>query len=191
MPFHPSHPGLLLQLAVAMNRSGRAAQALPILDRLIQQDPKAVAPWITRAFSRDLLGQPAAAIEDAREAIRLAPRMSQAHLALADALLAQEKDREAVAALEEAIRCDPGNAEIHVELAEIVWRNLGEKARALEELRRAIELNPALIRAQVALAWLQLDLKDHEGARATTTVVRKLAPQSRELEDLLKAQSQP
>ncbi len=191
VPFHPSHPGLLPQLAVALNRSGRAAQALPILDRLIQQDPKAAAPRITRAFTRDLLGQPAAAIEDAREAIRLAPRMSQAHLALADALLAQEKDREAVAALEEAIRCDPGNAEIHVELAEITWRNLGDKTRALEELRRAIELNPALIRGQVAMAWLQLELKDRDGARATTAVVRKLAPQSRELEDLLKAQSQP
>ena len=191
LPFHPTHPGLLLQLAVAMNRSGRAAQALPILDRLVLQDPKAVAPRITRAFTRDLLGQPAAGIEDAREAIRLAPRMSQAHLALADALLAQEKDREAVGALEEAIRCDPGNAEIHVELAEITWRNLNDKAGGLDHLRQAVELDPALVRARVAMAWLQLELKDREGARGTVAVVRKLAPQSRELEDLLKALAQP
>jgi tetratricopeptide (TPR) repeat protein len=137
------------------------------------------------------MGNAAAGMQDAREAIRLSPRLAQAHLALADALLAAERDAEAVAALQTASECDPGNAEIHVEIAEITWRNLGNKTAALGHLQQAIDLNPALVRAQLLLGSLQLELGDRDVARKTVSVLRRLAPDSREVLDLERAVVQP
>ena len=191
VPFHPGHAGLLNQLAVALNRSGKAAQALPILNRLITQDPRAVAPRITRVYTHDLMGNAAAGLQDAHEAIQLAPRLSQAHLALADALLAQERDAEAVAALEEAAKCDPGNAEIHVELGEILWRNLSNKAAALAHLRQAIDLNPALVHAYGLLGQLEMELGGREAARQAATVLRQLAPDSQDRIELERVLARP
>lgn len=191
VPFHPGHAGLLNQLAVALNRSGHPAEALPILDRLIQQDPTSTTPRITRVYTHDLMGNASAGMQDAREAIRLSPRLAQAHLALADALLAAERDAEAVAALQTASECDPGNAEIHLEIAEITWRNLGNKTAALGHLQQAIELNPALVRAQLLLGSLQLELGDRDAARKTVSILRRLAPDSREVLDLERTVVQP
>ena len=180
LPFHPVHAGLLNQYAVALNRSGQPALALPILDQLLRQNSHAVAPRITRVYSHDLLGQASAGLEDAHEAIRQAPQMAQAHLALADALLASEQDREAVAALEQALKCDPGNAEIHVELGQILWRNLGNPAAALSQFEVAIELNPALTQAYALLANLQIEFGNLDAARRAAAILRQLSPDSRE-----------
>ena len=180
LPFHPVHAGLLNQYAVALNRSGQPALALPILDQLLRQNSHAVAPRITRVYSHDLLGQASAGLEDAHEAIRQAPQIAQAHLALADALLASEQDREAVAALEQALKCDPGNAEIHVELGQILWRNLGNPAAALSQFEVAIELNPALTQAYALLANLQIEFGNLDAARRAAAILRQLSPDSHE-----------
>lgn len=191
LPFHPGHAGLLNQYAVALNRSGQAALALPILDQLLAQDPRAMAPRITRVYTHDLLGQVEAGAADAREAIRLAPGMAQAHLALADALLAAERDAEAVGALDEALKCDPGNAEIHVEAAEILWRNLHNPAAALVHLERAIELNPGLARAYLLVGQLQVERGDPAAARQAVAVLQQLAPELPGLGELARSLNRP
>lgn len=95
-PFHPNHPGLLNQLGVALNRSGQPQKTLALLDPLSAADPKAAALRITRSHAHAQLGNQEAALSEAREAIHLAPRLAQSHLALANAHLAAEQDSEAL-----------------------------------------------------------------------------------------------
>lgn len=175
LPFHPGHPGLLNQLGVALNRCGRPRRTLDLLDPVILADPKAVAPRITRSHARAQLGDLEGALSDAREAVHLAPRLAQSHLALANTHLAAEQDAEALLALDEASRCDPANAEILVESANIRWRNLHEPGPALESLRKALEIHPAQIPALRLRAEIQTSIGDASGAERTTGVLRWLA----------------
>jgi cytochrome c-type biogenesis protein CcmH/NrfG len=179
-PFHPNHPGLLNQLGVALNRSGQPQKTLALLDPLSTADPKAVALRITRSHAHAQLGNQEAALSEAREAVHLAPRLSQSHLALANAHLAAEHDSEALLALVEASRCDPANAEILLEAATIRWRNLHEGAPAMALLNKALEIQPALVPALRLLAEIQVATGDSEGSLRTTSVLRWLAARSGE-----------
>lgn len=174
-PFHPDHPGLLNQLGVALNRCGQPQKALDLLNPLTTADPKAVALHITRSHAHAQLGNREAALSEAREAIHLAPRLSQSHLALANAHLAAEQDTEALLALEEASRCDPANAEILLEAATIRWRNLQEGSPAKALLTQALEIQPALVPALRLLAEIQAATGDSEGSLRTSGVLRWLA----------------
>ena len=173
-PFHPDHQGLLNQLAVALNRSGNPRKALDLLNPLIDRDPKAVALRITRSHAQAQLGEHPAALSEAREAVHLAPRLAQSHLALANAHLAAEQDAEALTALDEASRCDPANAEILVESANIRWRNLHEPGPALELLQKALEIHPAQMPALRLRAEIQTAIGDSAGAERTTGALRWL-----------------
>ena len=173
--FHPDHAGLLNQLAVALNRCGRPAQALDLLAPVLARDPGAVAPRITRSHALAQSGNLEAALSEARQAVHLAPKLAQSHLALANAHLSAEQDAEALTALEEASRCDPANAEILLESATIRWRNLRDGQAALTLLDRAIDLQPSLVPALRLRAEIQEDIGDAEGARRTTGVIRWLA----------------
>ena len=172
--FHPGHSGLLNQLGVALNRCGQPRRTLDLLDPLILAEPAAVAPRITRSHAHAQLGDLEGALSDAREAVHLAPRLAQSHLALANAHLAAEQDAEALRALDEASRCDPANAEILVESASIRWRNLREPGPALESLARALEIHPAQIPALRLRAEIQTSIGDTVGAERTSGVLRWL-----------------
>lgn len=173
--FHPDHPGLLNQLGVALNRSGQPRKTLDLLTQVIVKDPKAVAPRITRSHALAQLGDLEAALSEAREAVHLAPRLAQSHLALANAHLAAERDAEALLALEEASRCDPANPEILLETATVRWRNLHEAGPALDLVQRALEINPALGPGLRLKAEVQEAIGDTEGARRTEGAMRWLA----------------
>jgi tetratricopeptide (TPR) repeat protein len=179
-PFHPHHPGLLNQLGVALNRCGQPQKTLALLDPLSAADPKAAALRITRSHAHAQLGNQEAAISEAREAIQLAPRLAQSHLALANAHLAAEQDPEALLALEEASRCDPANAEILLEAATIRWRNLHEGGAALALLNKALEIQPALVPALRLSAEIQAATGDSEGSQRTMVVLRWLTTRSGE-----------
>lgn len=189
--FHPDHPGLIQQLAVALNRSGHPDQALPWLDRLIRDDPKSFQLRITRSYSQVLLRHPDQGLAEARAAVQLAPGTAQTHLAVANALLALERDAEAVAALETAVRTEPGNAEIHLELGQVLWRNTGDKTGAVAHFEQAIELSPALVKAYGSWGELQRELGNLDAARSAVETLRLLAPESIELRDLRQALRTP
>jgi tetratricopeptide (TPR) repeat protein len=184
IPFHPDHPGLLNQLAVALNRMGHPDQAISVLDPLILKDPKAVASRITRSHALVQLNRAEAGLADARVAVSLSPGTAQAHLAVANALLRLERDAEAVAALRQAIQTDPRNADIHVELGEVLWRNVGDLPGAAALFAQAVILNPAHTQAYSHLGQIQKALGDVAAARATLAALQQVAPGSPDWKDL-------
>ena len=186
--FHPNHSALLNQLAVALNRAGQPDEAIEFANRALRSDTNSVSVLVTRALIQARRGQFEAGILDARRALQLAPGLTQAHLALAEIWLAQDQDRAAIAALQDAAKSDPNNADVLVEMGDIYWHNLGEKGTAMAQYQKSIDINPALARARSHLGLLQLETGDAPGARQTLVGLVQIAPDSverRELESAL------
>jgi tetratricopeptide (TPR) repeat protein len=143
---------------------------------LLKSDARYLPAYITFSFTSQLLGSNEDALAYAERAIELSPNTAQARVAKANALLAMERDAEAVAALETAFGCDPKNAEIQIELGDVKWRNLNRPAEAFDHYKRAAQLNRVLLKAHLRMAELALDRADTNEAAAAVTMIRRLAP---------------
>ena len=88
-----------------------------------------------------------------RRAIALDPDLADAHTWLGSALLGQNRVGEAIAAIQEAIRLDPGNGQAHQALARALWVGKGDFAAAIPVFERSIVLNP-----EAGYSYLQLGL---------------------------------
>lgn len=174
--FHPTNAMVLNNLAIAYNRSGQPQKARPLLSRLLQSDDRYVPAYITLSFTCQLLGSNAEALTFAERAVALSPNAAQSHVAKANALLAAERDAEAIAALEAAFRCDPKNADIQSELGDVRWRNLNQPAEAFDHYKKATQLNRTLLKAHWRLAELAIERKDSTEARAAIHTIRRIAP---------------
>jgi predicted Zn-dependent protease len=78
------------------------------------------------------MGEPAAALEPAREAVRLAPGNLVCHLALGRALLAVEKTGPAIAELEAALKLNPAYPHTHFYLGQ-AYRQAGREEDSRRE----------------------------------------------------------
>jgi tetratricopeptide (TPR) repeat protein len=176
LTFHPTNAMVLNNLAIACNRSGQPQKARSLLLTLLKSDARYLPAYITFSFTSQLLGSNEDALAYAERAIELSPNTAQARVAKANALLAMERDAEAVAALETAFGCDPKNAEIQIELGDVKWRNLNRPAEAFDHYKRAAQLNRVLLKAHLRMAELALDRADTNEAAAAVTMIRRLAP---------------
>ncbi len=88
------------------------------------------------------MGEPAAALEPAREAVKLAPGNLLAHLALGRALMAQEKLPPAIAEFETAMKLDSSYPHTHFYLA-LAYRQAGREEDARREQAEFAKLKDA------------------------------------------------
>jgi len=79
----PELPEAQFNLATLLHRTGRHAEALPLLTRAVELRPNFVAAWITRAETLDALGRRKEAVADARRALAIDPRSAKAQQLLA------------------------------------------------------------------------------------------------------------
>lgn len=112
----PDHARARYSLAVALQRSGRAAEAVPQLQRALRAEPNnpvlvANAHYILGDILRHDPARRAEAIEHLREAAHRKPLVSQVHLTLGQALAAAGRQAEALAEFQEALRLQPGSPE--------------------------------------------------------------------------------
>jgi tetratricopeptide (TPR) repeat protein len=178
---HPENPMLLNQLAAAYNRSQRPDKALLLVDHILTREPGHVPALVTRAFTLQMLDRNDDALAAADLVIKTAPQIAEGHLARANALLALERDAESLAALEQASRLDPSNAEILLEIGDVLWRNLSRPQDARRRYEQARDANPAFIPAQVRLAEVHLALQNRTEAERAVNTLRRLAPTSPDL----------
>jgi tetratricopeptide (TPR) repeat protein len=174
--YHQDNPTLMNQLAIALNRSGQPAKACQILKKALEKDERNVPALITLSLCQQKLDQNDAALATAERAITLAPNIAQGYVAKANALLATERDNDALAALESAARLDPQNAEIPMEIGDVLWRNLNRPMEAKERYEMARKLDPVLLPVYVRLADLYLQLKEINPARTCLDKARRLSP---------------
>ncbi len=182
--YHPEDVGLMNQLAIALNRSEQPQKACAVAMQALQKDRNYVPAIITLSLCQQKLGESMPALATAERAITLAPNTSQAYIAKANALLASERDAEAVTALEAAARLDPQNPELPMEIGDVLWRNLKRPHEARDRYEAARRLNPVLVPVHLRLADLYLHLRNVDAAASVIANLRKIAPKIPELDVL-------
>jgi serine/threonine protein kinase/Tfp pilus assembly protein PilF len=107
------------------------------------------------------------AIECERRALALDPRLADAHTWLGSALLALGRTDDALEALREAVRLEPGQARPWSMLARGYWIGKGMVTEGIDALERAVGINPQFGYAHLQLAFLYTEAGDLPKAEAS------------------------
>jgi tetratricopeptide (TPR) repeat protein len=111
-----------------------------------------------------------------RDAVRANARATAANLDWGDVLLQKHNAADAEAAYRDVLKVDPDNPDAHVGMARVSITDRYEGATALEELARALAVNPAHAGALALRATLALDAEDWAGAAADVAAIRRTNP---------------
>jgi tetratricopeptide (TPR) repeat protein len=132
---------------------------------MLEEDAGSAIVWAELASVHSRMQDHKLAEEAARKALRVDPKLAEAHATLGLALYrAGADDERAIGELREAVRLDPGLAHAYTTLGLIYFRR-GELQRAQRELSAAIGLNAALPEANFNLAMTFEALAARKGAR--------------------------
>ena len=124
----PEHP---LEQAERLLAGGRAAEAAAILARLVAEGRGGLLARLCCARALTQAGEPARALEVARETAALHPGLAEAALGLGEVLLEIEQLPTAIAEFQRALRLDPDCGEARLLLG-CAWLQAGEAERALD-----------------------------------------------------------
>jgi tetratricopeptide (TPR) repeat protein len=164
-PAAPQRPDAqaLLQPAAQAISDGRKADAVLLLDSVLRAHPDLPEAHLLLGTLQHERGE----TDDARDSYTLAAHFAPQswrplyNLGLLE--LEQGRATHAIRALENAVACGDGNARVHNSLgaAYMAARRLDA---ALEQFRRAIELDPAFAEAHSNLGYVLLrELEDYDG----------------------------
>ena len=175
-PERRANPALEYTYAVALVRSGRAAEAEPVFARLLAEN----ADWPELNV---LLGQAHALEDDYETAVRyleraleLRPDVAEAHATLGDIYLRQGKLDAAEAALRAELRSHPEDYRAKHTLAVVLDLNR-KPQQALEVLGPLLEAKPDLADGRYLLGKILLAQGAAEEARAQLEAAAELAPE--------------
>jgi TolB-like protein/class 3 adenylate cyclase len=124
-------------------------ESIRLLKRAVELDPTLARAWVelhwayghTASFGADPVQAERLARDAAERAVALDPSDAEAHAALGDALAMAEDLARAEAEFDEALRLNPGSAELLTMYA--VWGiSFGKPERGAEAADKAIRLNP-------------------------------------------------
>ena len=127
-------------------------ESIRLLKRSVELDPTLARAWVelhwayqqSASFGADPLQAERLARDAAERAVALDPSDAEAHAALGDAFAMAEDLARAEAELDEALRLNPGSAELLTMYA--VWGiSFGEPERGAEAADKAIRLNPRFL----------------------------------------------
>ena len=146
----PNHPDALHLLGLVNQQKGETARAEELVRRAISLDGR--APIFHLSLGNVLSAQgKSEAMESFRQALRLEPRLTEAHYNLANELLRTDRIDESVFHYQEALRIKPDFAEGHYNLGK-AYEKLDKLAEAEASYRRALERNPHYFDAWFNLA---------------------------------------
>lgn len=156
-------------------RQGAYDEALGLLGRAIEIDPRSVEARLNFGYALSHLDRLDEALASFREAVRLRPGFAEAHRATAMAAGALDRHDEAVAGWRRAIESSPGSAELHNNLGASLSL-LGRFEEAVASYRQAIELQPGTAELHNNLGLALLDLDRLEEAAASCRRAIEIAP---------------
>lgn len=161
----PDHvPLRLLDARVAL-LLGDGARAAGAIDAALVREPGNAAALALRAeVKAHYQGQPWAALEDARAAVRADPSRGKSYEILGDIYLERLATKEAVATLRTAVAQDPNNPLLHARLAS-AYLQQNRLALAKAEIDRAMALDPTLSIVRTVLGQYHIQAGDPEAAR--------------------------
>jgi tetratricopeptide (TPR) repeat protein len=176
-----------LGLVRVLRRTGRAAEAEPLVKAILEQAPGVVEAYKESARVKIALGRASEAMGDAATAAALSendpdtPRLAQ-ELAVGRAveLIALNRLDEALAELKKVADADPKAAEAHYRIGHTYQVRKRDAASALPYLEKAVAADPANAEYRTQLGAALIDVKQfdraaRELAQATTGAGEKRA----------------
>jgi tetratricopeptide (TPR) repeat protein len=110
VPMKTSYDETRLNLGSQLIRTGRPADAIPLLEKAAGESPDYAPPHFNLGLALDRTGDTPRAIEEFSTAVRLRPDFAEAHENLAIALWHADRRREAIVQYQEAVRLKPQDA---------------------------------------------------------------------------------
>jgi len=150
----------------------RASRAFEYLDKAMALDPSNAEAQLALADAKRLQSDFAGADKAYQKLIASAPS-ADAYLGLALVDAVQNRNDEAVAALEKALALDPDDPDVLFELGRRI-----SGARAVELLRKALAGRPGWVDPELDLAIAQLHAGDAAGAESALRALRAKLPES-------------
>jgi superkiller protein 3 len=176
----PDQPGPHLLLALALERSGKPADALAEYRAATQVDPKSFDAHYEIARVLLAMNQASQAESEFRSALELDPNSAEAKEGLAECLFAQKKGEEGVGEMEAYLAERPNDESARVRLVSILI-DLGRLDDAMAQLDRVQTSGPNgpgpnAVAADRLRAQILLDRKQFDEAAATLEQAVQLAP---------------
>ncbi len=137
-------------------------------------DPRGI-PGLAKC--KEAHGQPAAAVQLLENELVKFPDRDEYRMALVDIEIGARRFQDARAQLEKLATRHPDSSEIHKRLGD-VENELGERPAAIEDFRKAHQLNPTDFNAALGLAVLLESAGDTEQARAAYEDALKIDPEN-------------
>lgn len=129
--------------------------AIHELQEAVQQDPKSIEAFLVTAEIYDQQSRYAEELTAARKAVVNDDNSAQARQQLGWAYLRNGNVDEALRQTQMSIALDPSSSMAHDQLGYIDEHNFNKADEAAQEYRKALDLNPANVRALVDLGLLQ------------------------------------
>jgi tetratricopeptide (TPR) repeat protein len=175
-----------LTLAEELQKAGRHADAVGLLEKLIAEDPTCVRAFELLAEGEMALDHPERALRAAQQLLEFSPANLVGHRLLGAVYLQRESWAEAVDVLRRANRLHANDAETLRTLGWALFRS-GERTQGLVTLERALNLESENPLTLCDLGVVQLEMQQFERARALFRRVLDLDPQHGRARDCLAA----
>jgi tetratricopeptide (TPR) repeat protein len=159
----PDNPDALHLLSILCLQQGRAEEALPVIERVIELVPDAADAHGNMGSALQALERFSEAVQAFRTAISFAPDAAHHHYNLGNTLRADGDKQGAVQAYREAIRCAPDLVQAHSNLATTL-SELGLFDEAVAHCKLAIQYQPGFADAHYNLGNAYREAGRHEDA---------------------------
>jgi protein O-GlcNAc transferase len=169
-------PSTYNRIGMTLGQRGRLPEAIEAFERALALKPDFAPAYHNLGLAWWKLGHVGRAMAGFRRAIELDPTNVEPYCGLGQALVAEERDHDAVEVLKRAVAELPRSHKAHFTLGAVFERVLAwEKAAA--SYRKSIDLYPLHADAYVRLARLSLFMLDRpDEALAALTTALELAP---------------
>jgi predicted O-linked N-acetylglucosamine transferase (SPINDLY family) len=146
----PSNPEALYLLGLALQATGRLAEAAEKYQEAIRSDPTRGDVWNDLGTARAMQGHMVEAMAAFRRVLELEPGHATAHNNLGNALRLQGNPEDAIPHFHEALRLRPNFVEAHHNLGSALLQQL-QVDEAIACFQQALRLRPNFVPAQVSL----------------------------------------
>jgi tetratricopeptide (TPR) repeat protein len=165
-----------LELARLYLDADRNADAVPLLRRLVLEQPQYAEGWLLLAEAQEGAGSSDAAVDTLTQLLDDQPQFFRGRVQLAETLDRQRKFAQAAEAWAAVQSLSPGNTEISARRANSLI-NTGRAADARMILDEALKRSPGDVRLTFMLAQAQRDAGDLDGAEVTARALHQAHPE--------------
>jgi tetratricopeptide (TPR) repeat protein len=154
----------------------RPADAIPLLRRIVMEQPQYAEGSLLLAEAQEASGSPDAAVTTLTALLDDQPQFFRGQVQLAELYDRQRKWAESAAAWAAVQKLNPRNTEVSARRATALL-NAGRAGDARDVLRDALKIAPTDVRLSFMLAQAQRDTGDLEGAEATARALHTAHPE--------------